>query len=877
MQEGFTGKCLREWFHPFFQDKKIEDRKMRAAYGTADLCSRADCIGSMTNGPAQFSIFDFQFSIFNRSGLRFSCLSVLLVTVLSLSSAAALSSTLSDLRAYPPAIHLISSNARQTIVVQATYADGTTRDITAEANCNLGDPKLAQIEKTSVTPLADGNTELRVSFENRSVTIPISISNATVHPRVSFKLDVMPIFTRAGCNAGACHGTSRGKDGFHLSLYGFDPDGDYHRLTREQIGRRINLAIPEESLIVQKGLGAVQHTGGVRFGTNSQICQTLIAWLAEGATNDPPAVPKVTGINIFPESAVLVGSNSVQRFIVTAAYSDGTERDVTPLAVFIGNNDATARVAEDGTVTAGQRGEAFLQARYAEFNVGAGLIVLPKELPYHWPDLPARNYIDQAVYAKLKKLRLVPSEVCDDATFLRRAFLDLTGTLPTPAEIAQFETDANATKRDRVIDQLLGRKEFAELWVMKWAELLEIRSRPNEVYPIATVGYFEWLRDQILTNVPLDQIVQNLLTASGSNLRNPAANYYQIEPDTQKLAENTAQVFLGMRIQCAQCHNHPFDRWTLNDYYGFAAFFAQAGRKPGDDPRETVIYDRHDGEVKHPVTGAIMKPKFLGGDVPEIKGESRREVLAKWLASPQNPYFARNIANLIWAHFLGRGIIEPVDDTRISNPASNPELLDALAAKLIEYHFDFKRLVRDICTSRTYQLSTRPNETNALDDRNFSKAAIRRIRAEVLLDCISQVTETQDKFPGLPKGARAVEIADGNTETYFLRTFGRASRTTVCSCEVKMDPNLSQALHLLNGNTVENKIEQGGVVQKLLKEGKTNEEILTDLYLRCFSRTPTEEELRKLKEFFSKDPKPEQVLKDAFWSLLNSKEFVFNH
>jgi hypothetical protein len=790
---------------------------------------------------------------------------------------AADSAPLADLKAYPPAIQLNSATARQRIVVQVTAPDGITRDVTSQCSLALTNTKVASLEKEILLPLADGQTELKVSWEGNSVAVPVVVSNAALQPPVSFKLDVMPVFTKAGCNSGACHGTSRGKDGFHLSLFGFDPDGDYYRLTREQIGRRINLAIPEESLIVQKGLGAVQHTGGVRFGTNSDLCQTLIKWLTAGATNDPPTIPKLTSIEIFPKSALLEGSNSVQRFIVQGHYSDGTEREVSPLAVFLSNNEISARVADDGAVVSGQRGEAFIQARFGEFNVGAQIIVIPKGLQYQWPDVAARNYIDEAVYAKLKKLRLTPSDVCDDATFIRRASLDITGTLPAEDEVTKFTDDKEPTKRDKLVDQLLGRKEFADLWVMKWAELLEIRSRDNMVYPKAALVYFEWLRDQIQTNVPLDQIVQQLLTGSGSNLRDPAANYFQIEPDTLKLAENTAQVFMGMRIQCAQCHNHPFDRWTMNDYYGFAAFFSQVGRKPGDDPRETVVFDRHDGEVKHPVTGAAMHPKFLGGETPEIKGESRRDVLARWLTSPENPYFARNVANILWAHFLGRGIVEPVDDMRISNPASNPELLQAMAAKLVSYQYDFKKLVRDICTSRTYQLSSRANDTNASDERNFSKAAIRRIRAEVLLDCISEVTETKDKFPGLPRGARAVEIADGNSGTYFLTAFGRASRTTVCSCEVKTDPNLSQALHLLNGNTVQNKIEQGGLVKKLLKNGLTSDQIIENLYLRCFSRKPTDEELGKLKEFVTPEAKSEQVLNDVFWSLLNSKEFVFNH
>jgi hypothetical protein len=844
---------------------------------------------------------------------------------------------LTELKVYPAAINLSGAKAGQRVIVQATFADGFTKDVTAEARFGLLNPRIAAVAQEPITinheaakagkgdarkeeatvaqrgaliqehhsqrivlPRSDGRTELRVSFAGRSLAVPVVVTNAASQPAISFKLDVMPVFMKAGCNAGSCHGTSRGKDGFHLSLFGFDPDGDYQRLTREQIGRRINLAIPEESLIVQKGLGAVQHTGGVRFPTNSELHQTLLAWLTAGAPKDPADIPKLTGIEILPEAAVLSGGNGSQRFLVRARYSNGALRDVTPLAVFISNNDVAAKVGEDGVVTAGQRGEAFIQARFGEYNVGAEVIVVPAETrgataqasacitnevgpgdfetssPRSTGAL-AHNYIDDAVDKKLRKLRLKSADICDDATFIRRATLDIIGRLPVREEIARFTEDSQARKREQLVEQLLGRKEFAEVWVMKWAELLGIRSLDNRVYPKATLLYFEWLRDQMLANVPVDRIVQGLLTASESNFRNPPANFFQIEPDTLKLAENTAQVFMGMRIQCAQCHNHPFDRWTMNDYYGFAAFFAQVGRKPGDDPRETIIFDRSDGEVKHPVTGAALPPKFLGGATPEIKNETRRQVLARWLTSPQNPYFARNLANMVWTHFLGRGIIEPVDDVRISNPPSNPELLNALAAKFVDYKYDFKRMVKDICTSRTYQLSTKPNETNASDERNFSKAAVRRIRAEVLLDCISEVTETQDKFPGLPRGAHAVEIADGNTATYFLTTFGRASRTTVCSCEVKTDPNLSQALHLLNGDTLQSKIEQGGVVKKLLKAGQSPQQVIEDLYLRCFARNPTEEEMSKFNKFLTQDANIEQVLNDAFWSLLNAKEFVFNH
>ena len=786
---------------------------------------------------------------------------------------------LTTLQALPPDLQLAAQQDRQSIVVQATYDDGVTRDVTDKASFSLADKSLARLDRATLHPLADGSTELTVKFDGRPLTLPVTVARAKSTRGTSFKLDVIPALTKAGCNSGGCHGASRGKDGFRLSLFGYDADGDYTRLTREQIGRRLNFALPEESLLLEKGLGLVNHTGGERFKKDGELYRTVLQWIQDGAPKDGTNLAHVTAVEVFPKSAVLEGSNATQRLVVRAKYSDGTDRDVTTLAVFLSNNEPSARVSDDGVITAGQRGESFVMARFDTFTVGAQVIVVPKDAPFTFPaGLARHNYIDDLVYAKLRKLRIAPSELCDDATFLRRATLDITGALPTSEELRKFLAEPSSGKRDAAVDELLSRKEFADLWVMKFAELLQIRSRQDQFSPKSALAYYTWLQDKMLKNVPLDAIVRDLLTASGSTLASPAANYYQVTTDTLKIAENTAQVFMGMRIQCAQCHNHPFDRWTMNDYYSFAQFFPQVGRKQGEDPREYIVYDKNDGDVKHPVTGKPLPAKFLGAEQPDIKkGESRRDILAKWLASPDNPYFAKNLANIVWGHFLGRGIIDPVDDVRISNPASNPELLDALGAKFTDYKYDFKKLVRDICTSRTYQLSTRANDSNAGDDRNFAKASIRRMRAEVLLDCLSQVTETQNKFTGLPKGARAVEIADGNTTSYFLTTFGRATRETVCSCEVRMEPNLSQALHLLNGSTVEGKINEGAIVKKMLKAGRTPAEVVEDLYLRCFGRKPTEAELAKLNPFLADAKQPEQVLTDLFWALLNAKEFAFNH
>ena len=798
-------------------------------------------------------------------------------------AAAANAPALTDVNVFPSDVNLKTRHDRQALVVQATYADGVTRDVTAQASYALGNKALVKFEQFAFSPVADGQTEVKIKFQGKTLTVPIKVENATAEPPISFVKDVMPVFTKAGCNTGGCHGSSRGKDGFRLSLFGYDPDGDHFRLTRESIARRINLALPEESLLLEKSTNRVPHTGGERFKADSDFYRTLLAWLKAGAPKDAAAVAetaKVVRLEINPRQSVLEGMGEAQQLNVRAFYSDGTDRDVTALTAFMSNNDVAVKVSEAGKATAGVRGEAFITARYEGFAGGVQVLTIPKGLSFTWPQVAENNYIDGLVHAKLRKLRIAPSELCDDATFLRRASLDITGTLPTPAEVKKFLADTLPSKREAIVDELLGRKEFADVWVMKWAELLQIRSADQQVQMStkSALQYYDWLEEQIAQNVPVDAMVKALLTVTGPSFEAPAANFYKVERDTLKLSENVAQAFMGVRTQCAQCHNHPFDRWSMNDYYSFAAFFAQVGRKPGEDPRETIVFNNASGGVKHPIGGKDLAPKFLGGAQPEIaKGADRRAVLADWLTAPDNPYFARNLANHVWAHFFGKGIIDPVDDVRVSNPASNPELLDQLAAKLTGYRYDFKKLVRDICLSRTYQLSSVSNATNAGDDRNFARSSVRRIRAEILLDALSSVTGSSEKLRGLPQGARAMEIADGRTTNYFLTTFGRATRETPCSCEVKMEPNLSQALHLLNGDAVNAKVLNGGLVKKLLKDGRTTPEVIEELYLRTLNRLPTEKETTKLKAFFTAEKKPDIVLNDLFWSLLNAKEFVFNH
>ncbi len=779
---------------------------------------------------------------------------------------------------YPPEISLDSARDFQTFVAVMTRSDGVTLDITDRVEWTLAGEAVATIDGHTLRPAADGTAELVASYLGTTQKIPVKVAAAATRHPVSFTIDVIPILTRTGCNTGACHGAARGKDGFNLSLFGYDPGGDYHRITREIGVRRINLAVPAESLLLKKSIGAVQHTGGKRFDADSDYYATILEWLQDGALADPADAepPIVESVTLYPPQAVLEGENATQRFVAVAHYADGTTRDLSRLAGFSTNNPTSADIDDAGIVTAGARGEAFVMVRFDTHTVGSQVLVLPAGLDYTPPPITG-NYIDELVGKKLQQLRLTPSGLCSDEEFLRRVTIDITGLLPTEEEYHQFMNDVAADKREALVNRLLERKEFSEIWAMKFAQILAIKSSNQVSYKSAFL-YANWLTDQFARNVPIDQMVRDLLTSTGVTFTTPQTNFYEIERDRLKTAENVAQVFMGIRTQCAQCHNHPFDRWTMDDYYGFAAFFAQVGRKQAEDYREFIISNRGGGETKHPLTGQNMKPKFLGGEEPDVAGKDRREVLAQWLTAPENPYLARSIANRVWAHFTGVGLVDEVDDIRASNPPSNPELFDRLGEKLVEYNFDFRRLVRDICASEAYQRSSTPTPENASDTRNYAHATVRRIPAESLLDCISMATAAPDKFRGLPLGARAVQIADGATSNYFLTTFGRSPRVTVAECEATTDPSLSQALHLLNGSSVHNKVNQGKVVEKLLKEQQMPaEEVLRALYVRCLSRLPTETEMQELQASVAAAPNEQQGLEDVFWAILNSREFVFNH
>lgn len=722
----------------------------------------------------------------------------------------------------------------------------------------------------------------------------VGASSAVAEDVPSFRRDVMPVLFRAGCNSGTCHGAARGKDGFMLSLFGYDAKGDYYRITQEMVGRRVNLAAPDESLLLLKAAGKVPHTGGKLFDEASPYYQTVRRWIEAGAPDDTASVPEPVEITLEPERMVFNGPKGTTQTKVTARYTDGSTRDVTQLARFLSNNSSTAAIDADGKVSAAGRGDTFVFARFNRFTIGSEVIVLPADSNYKWTAPPANNYIDELVYDRLQKLHLLPSELCDDETFVRRLYLDLTGLPPTPTEYAAFLADKSSNKRDALVDKLLASDSFTDVWTTVWAESLRVIGggyAPTATDVKAAEAYFEWIREQIAANRPLDRFVADQITAGGSNLTVGPANLYtmlvhDVKFTPKNFAADFSQLFTGVQIQCAECHNHPFDRWTMDDYYGFVSLFTGIKRKQGSEAREFYIYnDASAAPAKHLIDGRPVPAMVLGGEQPVAKGADTRKALAAWLTSPDNELFSRNLANRIWAHFLGRGLVEPLDDMRISNPPTNKPLLDALAKHLVDSKFNLRALVREICTSRVYQLSSQPNATNALDDRQFSRARLRRLRADVLMDSVVQVTESERGFRDFAVGTKAIQFyprTPGDTTgphagDPFFETFGRSTRATVCACETKTEPTLSQTLHVIAGDTMHARIGHGGVVQKLISQGLKPEEIIEQLFIRALSRKPTAEEAAGMRQLIGDQTKDRKAYEDLFWGLLSSTEFSFNH
>jgi hypothetical protein len=630
----------------------------------------------------------------------------------------------------------------------------------------------------------------------------------------------------------------------------------------------------------------VPHEGGQRFSASSVPAQVFKTWIAEGLRDDPPNLSELKSVEVLPGARVLREPARWQQLAVIAHFADGTARDVTRLTVFSSSDNAVAEVSANGLVEFGQSGEVAILCRYLEQMISVRLSYLQPKKGFQWATVPENNYVDHFVFEKLRMLSIPPSDLCTEQEFVRRVYLDLCGIIPTSAETKEFLTSTDRNKRAKLVDRLLERPEYADFWTLKWSDVL--RSNRKTIQEKGAHVYQDWLREEIERNTPFDQIVHKLLTAKGNTFANPPANYYRIARDPQNLAETTAQLFFGIRMQCAKCHNHPFERWTQDDYYSLAAFFARVRQKvdssePGTGPTKVgsaeVVYTDRSGEVVQPRTGKVMPPKFMGGGVATVpQGTDRREVLADWMTSSANPFFAKSIVNRIWFHVTGRGIVDPVDDFRDSNPSANDELLNALAHDFVSHKFDVKHIIRTILNSRTYQLSAQTNDLNKDDNKYFSHAVTRLLTAEQLLDAICATTEVAEKFQGLPLGTRAAQLPDGEVNNTFLKTFGQPARELACECEREGDSNLAQALQLINGPTINDKIrDPNNRLGKLLGKKLPEREVLDNLYLATLSRSPADGEVKAALEHVAKGKDKRKAWEDVQWALLNSKEFLFRH
>lgn len=737
------------------------------------------------------------------------------------------------------------------------------------------------------------------------------VSTESSNRPVYFGTEVVPILTKLGCNGGGCHGKATGQNGFRLSLFGFEPEFDYEAIVKESRGRRLSPAAPEHSLLLTKGTSSVPHGGGKRLTVGSDDYRILREWISQGATPPRADDPHLVKIEIFPKEQIL-NVNASQQLQVRATFSDGLSRDVSRQAVYQSNEPSIATISDDGLIqTTSQHGLFSVMARFGEqiatFHAAVPFVSDPKQLEAIEGELRAiesrltnneaghsnntskliakPSPVDRHLFAQWRKLGIVPSSPTDDATFLRRASVDICGTLPTRDEVTEYLNDTSPDKRERLIDRLLNRPEYASYFTLKWADILQNRGAgyATSKQRAGTTLFASWIRDSVESNKPYDQFVSEILTATGSQNENPPAIWYRTVRKSPEYVESVAQAFLGVRVQCAQCHHHPTERWSQSDYYGLAAVFSQVGRKGGfadaEVPTDEIIYLKETGEVVHPRTGEVLKPQPLGG-TPFAIGlqDDPRESLARWMTHADNPFFARTMVNRLWAHFLGRGIVHPIDDARSTNPPSNPELLDALANDFIASGYDVKHLIRTITNSYAYRLDSAPEPGNAGDTQTFARFYARRLPAEVILDGISQVLEVPTVFPGVPAGTRAIQLPDENVAAHFLDVFGRPARMSACECERVDAPALTQALELVNSAEIQRKLtEASGYAQQLAGRDLPNDAVAEEIFVRVFARNPRPEELKAASEYLAGQSDRAEACRSLLWSLLATNEFLFNH
>ena len=778
----------------------------------------------------------------------------------------------------------------QLVVYNSDLQDMTREVVYTSAPDNL----ISISDSGKVMPLGNGDVTITAT-NDKGLTgkLDLVVERFETPQPINFPNEIVPLFTKHGCNGGGCHGKSEGQNGFKLSLLGFEPTEDFEYLVKESRGRRLFPAAPEHSLLLRKGAGDLPHGGGARFEHDSWDYKAIVRWMEQGMPYGSPDDPILQKISVFPDSRI-VDPGGKQQLAVTAYYSDGSVRDITGIATYESNQKEMGEVDQNGLVTmsTGETGDMAVMIRYQE-QVSVFQATIPLGIPIESFPI-AKNVIDEKVFAKLKTLGLPTSEICDDSTFLRRTSLDIAGRLPTLEETDKYLNSDNPNKRSEWIDSLLSTTDYAEFFANKWSSILR-NKRKADTYTRGTQAFHEWIRQSFHINKPYNQFVSELVTARGEISHNPATAWFRNVTDQKERLQDTAQVLLGVRLQCAECHHHPYEKWSQQDYYGFSAFFSRIGKKKTDMPGEEAVFHNVGlATAKHPKTGQNIKPTPLGGDELDILAEDDpRDDLASWITDEKNPFFAPMLVNRYWKHFFNRAIVEPEDDMRVTNPPTNPELLQALSNQFISTGYDIKDLIRTICNSTTYQLSAIPNEHNAGDRQNYSRYYPKRLPAEVLLDSIDRMTGSPTSFAGQLPGTRAVALPDDsyNSSSYFLTVFGRPEMDSACECERAQGASLAQTLHLLNSKNIQDKLSGAGSnAQKLTSQKeRVNEDKITELYKLAFSRNPKDDEMKTAIGYIKK--KTEQIENDAnkkedsikmayedlVWALLNTKEFLFNH
>ena len=789
----------------------------------------------------------------------------------------------------PPAVELTGREARQQLLVEATAGE-RQEDWTRAAEWSSSNPKIAAVEEHGlVRPVGDGEARITARAKGQTANITVRVKASQQPFMWSFRNHVIPVMTKMGCNQGACHGALAGKNGFKLTLRGYAPEVDFDTLTRQAVGRRVSLADPPASLILLKPSFTIPHGGGKRFAKDSLEYRVIEEWIAAGTPPPSPNDAQISGLEVFPAAAILP-PEAEQQLVVRAKYSDGHTEDVTRWVKFSSNNEGVATVDDFGRVKMNGFGEAAVTLWYSSRVLYSRLTVpYPNSIEAAaYEKFPRTNFIDDLAIAKLKSLHMAPSKIADDTTFLRRAYLDATGVLPKPAAVEDFLAETAPGKRAKLVDRLLETEEFIDYWAYKWSDLLLVSSR--RLNSTAMWAFYNWIRDSVKANKPWNKFAREIFLSSGNTRENGALNYFVLHKDPIELSENATQAFLGQRIMCARCHNHPLEKWTQTQYYQMANLFARIGVKNGPAAGENIIFAKDSGDVLHPRLARALPPTPLDGQsMPLDSTEDRRVVFANWLTSPSNPMFARTVVNRVWANFMGRGLVDPVDDVRAANPASNEELFAALAKDFVEHGYDVRRLIRTIMNSTVYQLSSEANATNQSDNIYYSKHIVRRLPAEVILDAMSQVTGAPTAFAGYPAGTRALQLPDTQVKSEFLTSFGRPPRNICDAAERSSDPTIAQALHIINGDTLNKKLSAPeGTIPLLLKLGLSDQRILEYMFLSAYSRYPAPAERQTLSAALEKAALTKgveearrdahrQALEDMAWAMLTSKEFLFSH